>query len=143
MQVRAVYCEECDWVLAKNCPHWNMECPRAKKKRKGNHKLVRSEPGYDLLVPKLDHKYWPDPDSPIDPEAALYKGDNLPNDMCYADCTCGLPWSFHVSWNQGLRRYLGSYRPRPDGEAMLVPVQPGVLLECATGCGFLASTSPR
>lgn len=52
MTLWTVECDSHDlgWVLASECSHWPHKCLRAKKAKKNNHKFVRSEPGYLVMV---------------------------------------------------------------------------------------------
>lgn len=135
MRIRVIRCEECGWVKASDCEHWSMDCPRAKKKKKAHHKLKRvGEPGYAITVTPPDHEYvaafW-------DEESVRgWRWEAVPNDMRYADCECGLPWSFHMPWRQGNQRYLGKYKSDAYGEAVLVPPASSLLIECVTKCGL-------
>jgi hypothetical protein len=55
MNVRVVRCEDDShsqpWILSKDCTHWSMTCPRAKKAKKSGHKLKRiSDAGYPVAI---------------------------------------------------------------------------------------------
>lgn len=63
MRVRVVRCpedaHELPWVLAADCEHWSMTCPRARKAKKPKHKFDRGEPGFDIAVTGIPEDGWP------------------------------------------------------------------------------------
>lgn len=63
MRIRVVRCPEdahaLPWVLAAECEHWSLACPRARKAKKPHHKLDRGEPGYLVDVTGVDEEGWP------------------------------------------------------------------------------------
>lgn len=147
MRIRIIRCpedaHELPWVAATECSHWSMDCPRAKKKKKGHHKLKQSEPGYVVQITKPDHDYVPDPawNEQWNIDMGKWRHWDTPGNFRYASCTCGLPWQFHNPWFEpGEYRYVGRWKPNLQGLLYIQAPPKGALVTCTTGCGFTGAT---
>jgi hypothetical protein len=132
VKLRVIHCEDeshdLTWVLAKDCPHWSMDCPRSKKAKKSHHKLKQSdERGFLVAVTGIPPEGWqydypPTPEA-LEPVESRYEGHWCPGPEYKWHDRCGVrPGNTLVQENS-----LGG---------VFVPGPRSNIVTCALGCGL-------